>query len=357
MLATRIVRSGPLSGWITSDSTDDIPVRVVPSGPDGWDAVLRDELLRPFDLTAGPLTRLVVVDGTDGFALAVVCHHLVADGLSATYALRDVLHHLGDPTHPPQPAVTGPPAEALVAKRRDRSPARRRPLPADRATGPVPSSASGELAIRCWSLDPTRSAGLVERCRREGTTVHAALCTAFLRAFADVDSGPGVRWVETPANLRHTVTLPAHDTVGLYIAIVQTPVDVGGDPDFWTAARTFRADLAEQTGAGALHERVRRLRWLALIPTAVLRRLAAASQVRYDLSVTNLGAVGIPVEYGPLRVDALQGPTLRVHEQNHRVLGVATLRGQLHFSLTSLDRDLMDRVSTRAMEHLDRATG
>ncbi|MFX0107917.1 MAG: hypothetical protein ACFE7R_06525, partial [Candidatus Hodarchaeota archaeon] len=50
--------------------------------------------LRP---SKGPLTRFILVKGSDTSELVVFCHHTICDGRSLEFALREILLHLNDP--------------------------------------------------------------------------------------------------------------------------------------------------------------------------------------------------------------------------------------------------------------------
>jgi hypothetical protein len=208
----------------------------------------------------------------------------------------------------------------------------------------------GRFSLLTWALDSTRTDALRARCRVEGTSVHAALCVAFLRAIDDFDGVRRVRFAQTPVNLRHLLDVP-QEAYGLYIAAVETAADVAQPRDFWQVARDFKADLAAQTRPERLYATVRRLRLLRWLPAPVLRRAGRSVRVRYDLSITNVGRLAIPLEYGPLRVVALYGASVPI-APNHRVAAVAYVDGQLNFTLVSFERELMTRVARRAMNHL-----
>src|SRR5690606_6416813 len=68
-------------------------LRATPEGERGSaiDAILRDAASRPFDLERAPLLRVVLVrESDDNCVLALVVHHLVADGWSLGVIARDL---------------------------------------------------------------------------------------------------------------------------------------------------------------------------------------------------------------------------------------------------------------------------
>jgi hypothetical protein len=76
----------------------------------------------------------------------------------------------------------------------------------------------------------------------------------------------------------------------------------------------------------------------------------------YDISVTNLGRLDIPTQYGPLRLEALYGPALSVAGERHHVLGVTTIGGRLAFTLAFRGPSL-EHTRRQAMQRLGAAVG
>ncbi|MEW2513259.1 non-ribosomal peptide synthase/polyketide synthase [Streptomyces sp. NPDC046870] len=110
----------------------DLPLRTadltgVPGAcrPDAAEALLTEELGRPFDLTAGPLTRALLVRlAAEDHLLLLAQHHIVTDGWSVGILTRELaaLYHAettGEPDGLPRPAVQYP--DFAVWERRQRS--------------------------------------------------------------------------------------------------------------------------------------------------------------------------------------------------------------------------------------------
>jgi len=92
----------------------ELPLAIVAAEPDGLDLVLGAELARPFDLSAGPLTRalLVRLDGDD-HVLLLAQHHLVTDGWSVAVLVDELAAYYAEaaaglPAGLPEPAVDYP---------------------------------------------------------------------------------------------------------------------------------------------------------------------------------------------------------------------------------------------------------
>jgi hypothetical protein len=72
-----------------------IPLRIVEDDPaTRWEAEVGEELATPFDPNEAPLVRAVLIQGIEDAAFMLVAHHVVADGVSLAYVMRDTLHAL-----------------------------------------------------------------------------------------------------------------------------------------------------------------------------------------------------------------------------------------------------------------------
>ena len=118
----------------------------------------------------------------------------------------------------------------------------------------------------------------------------------------------------------------------MFITIVKEPVECHTERDFWDITRDV---------SGHLHELVN--------PQKLMMRLAATESVAdymqregqmklgllkadYDASVSNLGRLTIPTEYGAVKLRSLIGPTFGANK-DEKVIGVNTLDGQLNLTL------------------------
>ncbi|MFC5288277.1 amino acid adenylation domain-containing protein [Actinokineospora guangxiensis] len=88
------------------------PVRAVDLGDGSWEALLAADRAEPFDLTAPPLVRFLLVKvGEDKHRLVITNHHLVLDGWSGPLLVRDLLARYAGT----EPAARRPFKEHLAA--------------------------------------------------------------------------------------------------------------------------------------------------------------------------------------------------------------------------------------------------
>ncbi|GAB2783556.1 hypothetical protein [Streptomyces daliensis] len=374
LLGARIGDPGRWQAWLTTRGTPEPQLRVVRAtagsrgasadgdegaqgagGAEGWTRVLEEELQRRFDTEAGPLARFVMVDHGDAFDLVAIYHHLVADGLSACFVLRDILRYLTAPE--PLPVVrplVAPPADDLLPGPRARL-SDLRTVARQMREGGRPSRTGGQLAARTWSLAAWETSALVTRCRAEGTTLQAALNTAFARALADLGSAAPAT-IAVPADLRRTLSPSPGEALGLYATTLLNTVDGAALSTYWETARDAYADIRRRLRLEELLPFVRVYRLLPFLPRATVSKAlwrSESEQARFDLSLSTMRP-GIPSRYGPLCLEA-------VHCLAHTSLSGAPLitairkDGRLFFGAVSTDGQRTAELCAHAMSHLRQA--
>jgi len=371
-----------------SEGVPDFPVRVLTGcGDADWVAAVREELGEPFTWDSGPLVRFVLLRGPDFSDLVAVCHHGICDGLAGAYLLRDILQALGEPGAPLTPLPVPPDLWALIPASARTTPRarfqmaattallrvarfvqgmRRRVAPRTAVSASDGLPAWKRFCVLAWALGVTQTNELVARCRAEGASVHAAICAAWLRAFAEMQPGrkSWVRRVSSPISLRKRLTPPAGEAFGIFMSSVVTAVNCAPERNFWDIARDIKRELNRGSTDGKI------FLWLlgmqsmvsALSDADLSSALDefAGQPIGYDFSITNLGRLDFPVRYGPLRLEAMYGPTVNTSEQE-RTVGVTTVGGRMFFTLAFrdfvLDPVTAEQLKARAMARLGEAAG
>ena len=151
--------------------------------PSSWLSEMARELATPFHAQQAPLVRSVLMHGEDKSVLILSAHHAIADGLSVAYIIRDILQALGGER---LEALAPMPAEEPLVYMSQQEPA-----DAENLGAPEPPQQGRPVTFRMLDSWPTVEAVrltpelthmLVERARKEGTTVHGALCAAIVLA-------------------------------------------------------------------------------------------------------------------------------------------------------------------------------
>lgn len=215
---------------------------------------LTDELARPFDLAAGPLTRVLLVrTGDERHVLLLSVAHVAADGQSLD-VLRDELLHLyreaagGDGPALPEPVsfrdftlarVTEeaePAAERLDWWRRRLAGAVAPRLPAD-----VPGAAArtGRGATLTVTVPDGTTAALRRLAASSRTTPNMVLLACF-HALLSRWTGAPRTCVGTP--LADRLHADGESVAGFFVDTVPRPVDLSADPTMLSLIETVRTD-------------------------------------------------------------------------------------------------------------------
>jgi hypothetical protein len=320
---------------LTDESATPIPLRIMPRHSDNdWQAVVKEELNQRFAANSDHLTRAVWVRGPDKSELVFGVQHIVCDALSIMFAMRDLLSELSAlasgeaqpaveslPLRPPLPALLPRTArgwrrlfhmQSFFYKHVLLRPLRRtEKLPCEQAA--PPDARRSGFCHRSLSAALTHK--LTEAARREGTTVHAALCAALLLAVSEVAFSAETRHkrrrvlgCSSAVNLRHELTPPIGEEMGLYISQVTTFHRTVPAPPLWALARELKAQLQRTLAHGEQYLT------MPLIGLFIPRGPHPAPRFieRFDggspaaVAVTNIGRLPIPLSYGPFVLENCQ---------------------------------------------------
>lgn len=314
-----------------------IPLQIAPRASDeDWVRVAEREIDQAFDYRTGPMCRCVWLRGPDVSDLLVVYDHLTVDGRASMYALRDLMALLADPDRKPDPLV--PPmmrdlipsairAKILAAAAGFSGAPQGTPVSQFAAPAPAPMRT---IPIE-WNEAET--AALVSACRARHLTVQAALCTALAIPFAEREPDSPERWVECPVDLRSRLSQPVGEAVGNYISLAVIRLDCSPARDPWEIVRQAGRELT------SISDEQLFLDPLVMMAVSDHPISLPPVNVRYDLSVSNVGRMEIPADYGPFHLDSIFGPTMGVYLAGHRILAVTTFGGRMRCTFTSRDPD------------------
>jgi hypothetical protein len=359
--------------WFSSEGVGAIPLTVVDqSEPDGTRRLTETELSATFAMDQSgsprlPLMRvslLVPRDSAQPTAVVFTAQHVIADGLSMVFLVRDLLHFMEEPDAPVT-VLDAPanPADVLPAKVRRRiptSPLRfwfalwlakvyvwlrfgRRTVPSKRRT----------QHHRSWELTPDQTNRLRARCRREAVSVQSAICTAFLTGF---------RAIHMPVSLRSLLARPVGESVGLFVGAAEVKMNYRAARGFWGNARRFHRRLRR-----ALRDPFRIFRLFSKAVSAEAVRqlgplLVAITSNQRPFAVTNLGQLdgnGLQLQGRNLKIESVFGAVTGIVDAS--VLTVYTIGGsmRLHVLANESDpsetviRDEVDRAVRLLLEALD----
>jgi|SRR5215469_1048162 len=309
-----------------------IPLRLVRDlNRSSWQAEVAKELATPFRAHQAPLVRAVLLHRTSESILILAAHHSIADGISLSYVVRDILHALSEEDLEPLPPL--PSHESLVNMSQAASGNGHRPVQSGTPQNGAPVAfrlPDGSLPrIETLSLGPELTSKLIEICRKERTTVHGALCSALVIAGREVSSV----WSNTPVRVLSPFDLRKQLGIGEDCGVFTWAGIVTMEPTpkaFWDLARYAKTAL---TGTQSLENVYLEMAGLreALQPGidvhAASRILAQGFPC--ELVVTNLGNLNYDFNRGELKLKALWGPAVAMGFEGLQTVGVATTNGSL----------------------------
>jgi NRPS condensation-like uncharacterized protein len=231
------------------------------------------------------------------------------------------------------------------------------------ATGELPPHL--RMCILTKTLTAAHTAGLVQSCKAEGTTVHAAVCTAWLRAFANTLEGTAsrIRSVSSPVSLRSRLTQPVGDTAGMFLSTVETSLNCKPGRDFWEMAREFHTRFKQ----GSTDDKVfmMPLMFNAFSRNFSKAELAQAARaffdrlIKYDFSITNFGRLDFSTQMGPLRIESFHN--LVNSSEHERTVGINTFDGKMTFIFMFRESKMApqagEQLIMQAVQQLAQASG
>jgi NRPS condensation-like uncharacterized protein len=328
-----------------------IPLRVVDgSAQEHWELELDREMALPFTPEQAPLIRTVLIHKPQSAVLIMIAHHSIADGMALVFLIRDLLQVLsGEQIEAFSFSSSGEELLNKLPKREEIVQAEASQAGAPAAEPALYREGDG-LAPRASArkLDESLTAALRERARREGTTVQGALCAALVLAGRKTSSTwrkQSVR-VMSPVNAR--AHLRAGEACGLYLgAGAMIPFQPSDSSDFWELARFAKQKISRSQTLQSLSASLHGLEAIMTkdINVETAAQIAAGAFAR-ELMVSNLGQMPYESEFGPLKLEAVWGPTALQGLEGEQNVGVATTNGAirlLHASY-SLIPDLLENA-------------
>jgi hypothetical protein len=326
---------GTRLGYYRAAVVPPIPLTVLDTSL-SWEQVAAEELATPFDPTTAPLLRVVLLrQGPAAATLVLTFDHTIADGKSAVFVLQDIVSVLNGQ---PLAVLPVPPSrETLLA---------RKPAPTDSpvavamppapdwlmAPGTLRSFDGAQPDITSLAFSEALTSQLVQRCRTEQTTVHAALVAAASLVLARVGHRQHVRAM-SPIDIREL--LGVDRDCAMYFNSTRTAYSAEQPQAFWEVARATSAQLLQ--GRAESTTRFISAMMEQLIPVEADHDAAKnlfTGGNSFELFISNLGRLEIP-KIGLIRPTAIWGPVILTQLQGELSIGVATLHGQLRLVNTS----------------------
>lgn len=361
LLRCRIVVDENGLPWFAESMTK-IPLKETQRwGEKHWQREVERELSMPLDATQSPLLRATLVRGAIS-ELILTFHHSIADGVSASFVVHDLLQALGDPSTQPKPLPV-PPAldEILVDQVSETHVESCHPKSISQVEHFIAPSTKPAIRMAAHGLSKATTSSLVSVSRQKKASVHSAVCAAFLLTLASRNQ---IREIETlrclsPISTRSYLRDDGFRHVGVYIAAHRTAHSVDDCCNFWEVARSVKQQLIEGMTSDTIYRGVSEARSRMLMrprPKEVFD--AFAQHMAHDVAVTNLKQLKIPQQISGIHLKAVYGPVVLAGLHKERSVGVSTVGDQLFLTLaspTSIDGPRPINILTRAVRLLEAA--
>jgi hypothetical protein len=319
-----------------------IPITIGYTEPGrSWRDVVAAQLTHPFDTSHAPMIRVVLQRSgpTTPAAIVLTVAHVIVDGLSAGYILRDLFAALND--HQLQALPVPPSQEELIGALRDGHPA------AVQAANGQPQTAQPDWFATLSTIRPFDAAAphigtvcfdqdltgrLITRARAEQTTVHSALVSAMTRVIIESGRNEFVRML-TPVAFRSHIGV--HDDVCLYFTATRTAFTREQLTDLWDMARTVGDQLAAARSVPALvAASAATEQFIAVDATTQDAEDFMVRTLSFEAFASNLGVLDMGAP-GAVRPVAIWGPAILVQLQGELSTGICTFNGQLRMITAS----------------------
>ena len=316
-------------GFYRAESVAPIELAVHERDDLEWQFLAAEELARPFDRSRAPLMRAVLLNGPFNSAVLLTFEHTIADGISSVVILNDLVASLNG-QHLTALGVPHSQEEMIALKlpwsrhqRIDEPPAPDARMLGPRSIRPFDGTTSHIHTVALHGPDTSR---LVNRCRTEQTTVHAAIVTAASRVRATL-RGEGFVRVAHPINIRALISVG--DGCADYIVNTVTGMAPWDGAQFWDQARAVTAELSTARSAPVI----------ATVPVMMQQALPVDADTHaaeqfvtaggpWDSMISNLGVQDLAVS-GAIRPTAVWGPVLNTQIDGDYVTSVVTYQGRL----------------------------
>jgi hypothetical protein len=320
--------------YLESRPDIDIPLRVVPYEEGASiDDLMARELDISFGLGEGPLARMTLHHSQNRAIIIMVVHHAAYDGLTNVNIIHDLIaaaagETIGGvlPVLPTTGELLGLSAPSPYTER----------LP-DSAAVLCPELDLPKLKVTSGRLETDRVRALIERARKENTSVHGILVAAAVltakRQSNIWQTKPLV--CLSPVDLRTMLSLG--NAAGVLTTVhptIVTPTDV---PRFWDFARAVTGSIRSTISVNTARQGVVATRAVVDRETDPydLNTIDRDGFFDHDMMITNYGVGKVRSQYGHLKMVALYPSHFSGGVPQTQTISAITVNGTLHLNHVS----------------------
>ncbi len=194
---------------------------------------------------------------------------------------------------------------------------------------------------------PDETARLISYCRKEQTSVHSALCASYLLSIANELKleDDAILKCMSPINLRNHLLPQVGEDFGAYYTREVTYHQIGATSNFWEVARDVKRQIKQVVANNKIFNHLKQVKaFLATKPDAFRLRQYLQELIGSDLTVTNLGRLDFPVQFGSLHLQQLYVTVAGIAPI---IVGAVTLGGRMFVTCRNLEMIVPQAYATR----------
>lgn len=318
-----------------------IPLRIVERKTDqDWLTESQKEWKILFEEEKTPLARVVWVRGQDVSEVFWAIPHCISDGTTGVTLMKELLQLLDNPALELEPyeAFTSVdeflPSNFNVKTKKFKA---KLYLTFARFFFMLQQKSKkrnlGKDYVLHQKLDPATTSQITERCKANGVSVHALLCSAFMQAFQEVKGKDAKGKVISPVDVRHFIPEIKEDHLFAFAPTVDLAIKKGS-PDLLNNAKHIKEDLVQKIGKMEARE----LLWMGEQMHPIVDRMISmlkSSNGGHDVTLSNMGRINIPNDYRNFSIETIFSPTVAFPWLNSNTLVTSTYNHQMDFIFLS----------------------
>ncbi|WP_025143779.1 condensation domain-containing protein [Pedobacter jeongneungensis] len=361
LLQMNIDATGKTPYFVHHENISKIPVRITDRLTDeDWLIQSKTEWYKLFDSPNQPLARLVWLKGETESDLLLVLPHCICDGTTILNLMRELMTLIDNPQQNLAPYPSFLSVNDLMPEDFSISKLGHFKGKIFAALGRLffffKATSNNQVdrnnyAVH-WKISVENTKKLLQKCKEENTTVHAAICVAFMEAFKHVQGTKAHGKVICPVDIRRFVEAIKQDTMFAFAPIAELRLDQI-ENRFWTKAQVLKNDLDAKIAEMKVYDLLNISEYFHSSVNKMIGFLKTTKGT-HDVTLSNMGLLNIPKDYQDFSIETIYSPTVAFPWKNANTLVCSTFNGQLDFSFMSNESFLREfeawQIKDRAME-------
>lgn len=361
LLRMNIDISGKDPYFVLNENMGKIPVRIsVRTSDQDWMQQSKVEWYKLFNNNSEPLARVVWLQGETESDLLLVLPHCICDGTTILNLMRELMALIDQPEKDLVPYPSFASVKELLPSNFNTSKATHFKGKIFATLGRLffffkstsyHSSNQLNYAIN-WKMNAADTKTLLQKCKAEQTSVHAAICVAFMEAFKQVQGNNAHGKVICPVDIRRFVPAIKEDTMFAFAPIAELKMDQQENL-FWNKARKLKTDLEAKISEMKVYDLLNMSEYFHSSVNKMIGFLKTTKGT-HDITLSNMGLLNIPKTYQNFSIATIYSPTVAFPWRNANTLVVSTFNGEIDFSFMSNESFLREfdawQVRDKAMK-------